>query len=55
MGMGVSAGGKAVLARAPWWHSWVPKYIKTFYLRDIKILHEEVEDKIFNQRSAARR
>ena len=55
MGMGTSTGGKAVLAKAPWWHSWVPKYIKTYYLRDIKILHEEVEDKIFNQRSAAKK
>jgi hypothetical protein len=26
----------------PWWHRYVPEHIKTFFLRDIKILHEEV-------------
>ena len=41
-------GGKAIIAKAPWWHKMVPGYIKTFFLRDIKILHEEdMEDKIF--------
>ena len=37
----------------PWWYRYIPEHIKTFFLRDIKILHEEDSNKaIFTKQSS---
>ena len=53
MQMGVSSGGKPVIAKAPWWYKWIPEHVKTFFLRDIKILHEEEVERKSLQPSAS--